>query len=89
MSVCPTLPESLKFPVEVHFKIIGEQTPDLRVHLEIALCELAIHEELIPGNSSAAGKYMTYNLTVVVANQGLLTEIDTRLRAVPGVKMVL
>lgn len=89
MSVCPEIPEELKFPVLVHLKIIAEISEDLRAHLEIALCELAIHDDLVPGRSSAAGKYMTYNLSTVAHSQDHLREIDARLRAVDGVRMVL
>ncbi len=83
------MPEELKFPVLVHLKIIAEIAPDLRTHLEIALCELAIHDDLVPGRSSAAGKYMTYNLSTVAHSRDHLREIDARLRTVEGVKMVL
>lgn len=89
MSVSPENSPELAFPVTVHFKIIAEDQPDLRAHLEIALCELAIHEDLAAGRNSAAGKYITYNLSISVYSRERLKEIDERLRAVPGVKMVL
>jgi len=81
--------EQVKFPVVVHFKIIGEVSEDLRTHLEIALWELRIAETLHPGRLSAGGKYMTFNLSMTVHSAESLREIDARLRAVTGVKMVL
>ncbi|HMO05723.1 MAG TPA: DUF493 domain-containing protein [Kiritimatiellia bacterium] len=81
--------EQVKFPVVVHFKIIGEVSEDLRTHLEIALWELRIAETLHPGRLSAGGKYMTFNLSMTVQSAESLREIDARLRAVTGVKMVL
>lgn len=83
------MPEELKFPVMVHFKVIGEDTPDLRVHLEIALSELSIKEDLVAGRNSSGGRYITYNLSVTVENRQILDRIDARLRAVAGVKLVL
>jgi len=81
--------EQVKFPVVVHFKIIGEVSEDLRTHLEIALWELRIAETLHPGRLSAGGKYMTFNLSMTVQSAESLREIDARLRAVTGVRMVL
>jgi len=80
---------NLEFPVTVHFKIIGEVSDDLRTHLEIALWELRISDTLHPGRVSAGGKYMTFNLSMTVHSAESLREIDARLRAVNGVKMVL
>jgi len=81
--------ENLEFPVLVHFKIIGEVSENIRTHLEIALWELGINEELAPGRVSAAGKYMTFNLSMTVFDRESLRNIDARLRKVEGVKMVL
>lgn len=81
--------DKIEFPVTVHFKIIGEVSDDLRTHLEIALWELRIAETLHPGRVSAGGKYMTFNLSMIVQSAESLREIDTRLRGVNGVRMVL
>lgn len=89
MSVSQEYGPELTFPLTVHFKIIAVDAPDLRAHLEIALAELSIHEDLVPGRNSAAGTYITHNLSVSVYSRERLREIDARLRAVPGVKMVL
>jgi putative lipoic acid-binding regulatory protein len=89
MSVCPENAPELQFPQMVHFKIIAVDDPDLRAHLEIALCELSIHDEIVAGRNSAAGKYITYNLSLSVYSRERMKEIDERLRVVPGVKMIL
>lgn len=89
MNACQQMPQEINFPVKVHFKVIAVESPDLRAHLEIALCDLRIYEDLVPGRSSAAGKYITYNLSMTVHSREHMTEIDQRLRAVEGVKMVL
>jgi putative lipoic acid-binding regulatory protein len=81
--------ENLVFPVTVHFKVIGEVSENLRTHLEIALWELNITERLTPGRVSAGGKYMTFDLSMMVADRERLRAIDTRLRAVEGVRMLL
>lgn len=81
--------ENLEFPVLVHFKIIGEVSENLRTHIEIALWELGINEALAPGRVSAAGKYMTFNLSMTVFDRDSLRNIDARLRKIEGVKMVL
>ncbi|HMO51331.1 MAG TPA: DUF493 domain-containing protein [Kiritimatiellia bacterium] len=81
--------EKLEFPLTVHFKVIGVYSEDLRTHLEIALWELNIRESIKPGNMSAKGNYITYNLTTTVFDRERLRAIDARLRAVEGVRMVL
>jgi putative lipoic acid-binding regulatory protein len=81
--------DKLEFPVIVHFKIIGEVSDNLRAHLEIALWELGISETLQPGRTSAGGKYITFNLSMTVFDRENLRNIDARLRAVEGVRMVL
>ncbi len=81
--------DDLAFPVQVHIKVIAEFSDDLRTHLEIALWEMNIRETIAPGNMSAKGSYITYNLSLMVESQEQLRAIDARLRAVPGVRMVL
>jgi putative lipoic acid-binding regulatory protein len=81
--------DELQFPLTVHFKVIGEVSEDLRTRLEIALCELNVHEPLHPGMVSTGGRYRTYNLSMQVPSREILRAIDARLRAVEGVKMVL
>jgi len=81
--------ENLTFPVTAHFKVIAEFSEDVRAHLEIALWELNIRETLKPGNMSAKGTYITFNLSVTVFDRERLRAIDARLRAVEGVRMVL
>lgn len=89
MSFSDQAAEEIKFPLDVHFKVIAVESPNLRAHLEIALCDLRIYEDIVPGRSSAAGKYITYNLSMQVYSRQQMAEIDQRLRAVEGVKMVL
>ena len=81
--------DELQFPLTVHFKVIGEVSDDLRTRLEIVLCELNVHEPLVPGMVSTGGRYRTYNLSMQVPNREILRTIDARLRSVEGVKMVL
>jgi len=81
--------DDLAFPVQVHFKVIAEFSEDLRTHLEIALWEMNIRETIAPGNMSAQGSYITYNLSLIVESREQLRAIDARLRTVPGVRMVL
>lgn len=80
--------EALQFPVECHYKIIAEGA-GVRVLLEIALIELGITSTLVTGNHSSQGKYVTFNFDWTVDSFQAMQRIDTRLRAVKGVRMVL
>ncbi len=44
---------------------------------------------MAPGNISANGNYITYNLSVRVESKAIMDKIDAELRAIEGVKMVL
>lgn len=81
--------DKLEFPVTVHYKVIGEVSENIRTHLEIALFELGINEALELGRLSSGRKYMTFNLSVTVADRESMNAIDAHLRKVEGVKMVL
>ena len=80
--------EKLKFPVECHYKIIAEGD-GVRVLIEIALGELGITAPLVTGNHSSHGKYVTFNFDWTVESQEAMDRIDARLRAIPGVRIVL
>ncbi len=79
----------LQFPVVCHFKVIGEQGRNLQAKLEHALCSIGIEESMEQGRSSKGGRYVTYNLSVMVRDRDSMIHIDRTLRGVEGVKMVL
>lgn len=81
--------EELNFPLECHFKIISEDIENMRFVIETVLRQLHVFVPVEPGNKSANGKYMTYNVTVMVQSQEKMNEIDAALRNIKGVRMVL
>lgn len=81
--------EELKFPVECHFKVISEDIDGIHFVIETVLMEMKINVPVLRGNKSAGGKYITHNITVMVHSKEMLTAIDTELRNIQGVKMVL
>ena len=46
-------------------------------------------KRMAPGNISANGNYITYNLSVRVESKAIMDKIDAELRSIEGVKMVL
>jgi len=81
--------ESLKFPLDCQFRVIAEDRPNMHFVLETVLMQLGIESPLEKGNVSSAGKYVTYYVNVTVESQEMMTRIDSALRNVEGVKMVL
>ena len=79
----------LEFPVDCHFKVITEQIDGMAFVIETVLAGLGIESPVTPGNRSAAGRYITYNLTVRVESREQMNRIDAELRNIAGVKMVL
>ena len=81
--------EKIKFPVECHFKVIAEDLPDVHQALDRTLREHGLGVSFIRGNSSGQGTYVTYNVTLMINSLEQMNEIDSSLRKVAGVRMVL
>jgi putative lipoic acid-binding regulatory protein len=77
------------FPAECHFKVIARDLPGMQDRLTCALRAAGVHESLSPGNRSAAGTYITYNMSILVGSYEEMRSIDCALRAVSGVRLVL
>jgi putative lipoic acid-binding regulatory protein len=79
----------LVFPVTCHFKIITEDLHNMHFVIETVLMQLGVHDPITPGHRSAAGKYVTYNVSIHVESRMRMDKIDRALREIVGVKMVL
>ena len=79
----------LKFPVVAHHRIIvvAEQRDDERVKALFAGFDLT--EPLSVGNESASGKYVSYALSVRLADRAEMGRLDEAIKTVPGIKMCL
>ncbi len=89
MSAKETKSPKLTFPVDCHFKVIAEDLEHMHFVIETVLMELGIQNPLTPGNRSKNGKYITFNVSVRVASREMMERIDSELRNIQGVKMVL
>ncbi len=83
-----TEPE-LEFPLDCHFKVIAEDLEKMHFVIETVLMGLGVSAPLTEGNKSKGGKYATFNITVRVDSREQMNQIDTELRNIQGVKMVL
>lgn len=81
--------ESLKFPLKCHYKVIAEDIQGLDFVLETVLLELKVNAPVGKGNKSDGGKYVTYNIEIMVDSMEMMNKIDAALRNVRGVRMVL
>ncbi len=81
--------EELKFPVLCYYKVIAEDLPGMEFLIETVLIENHVKSPAIKGNRSAGGKYITYNIEVLVNSLESMNAIDAALRNIMGVKMVL
>lgn len=79
----------LEFPLTCHFRVIAEDVDNMHFVVETVLMELGIRDKLEHGNASKGGKYISFNISTVVDSKEMLTKIDTELRNIQGVKMVL
>lgn len=77
------------FPTECHFKIIATCTEGVADRLNQVLKDHARSEQVCAGNQSAGGKYVTYNVSLVIETLEIMRDMDRCFRAVDGVRMVL
>ena len=54
-----------------------------------ALQAIDVDQAVVPGRTSAGGKYRTHNIRMTIRDRAEMQRIDGALRKVPGVKFVL
>ena len=79
----------LEFPLVCHVKVVTEKRDDMQSVIEDILGELKVVAEVSLGNSSAKGKYTTYNFSFTADSKVKMEKVDQAIRAIDGVKMVL
>ena len=77
------------FPTECHFKIIAHRTDGVANRLNQVLADRTHRARVCPGNESAGGRYLTYNVSLVIETLEIMRELDNAFRSVDGVRMVL
>jgi len=79
----------LNFPLVCHYKIIARNLEHMHFVIETVLLQMGIRNPLEAGHISANGNYITYNISVRVDSREIMDKIDSELRSIEGVKMVL
>lgn len=79
----------LKFPLTCHFRVVTENLPNMHFVIETVMMELGVVDPVEEANTSAAGKYISFNISTVVESRVAMAKIDKELRLIEGVKMVL
>lgn len=82
-------PESIRFPVLCHYKIISEDHEGVQSSIEKVFLEVNIRVRFEKGHHSDHGKYVTFNADVMIHSLELMRHIDRALRQIEGVKFVL
>ena len=81
--------DKLEFPVECHFRVIADDLDNIHFVIETVLLELGVNDPLERVNSSSGGKYASFNVSTVVRSHEQMNRIDSELRLIQGVKMVM
>ena len=82
-------PEDIEFPVRLTMKIIAENAPRMDEQLNHCLQELGIVNEVVAGNHSRSGTYLTYHAEATFADLDSFRMACRAVAKVEGVKMVL
>jgi len=86
---CPLDPSDLEFPLECRFRVIAEDHEGMAFVIETVLMQMGVEVPVVRGNMSKNGTYVSYGITTVVQSREEMNRIDTELRQIEGVKMVL
>ena len=82
--------EVLKFPCSVKFRFIGVNSGELHDNVRAFFAEqMELAPEIIPGNTSKSGKYLTLNVTVRVPDEDQMNAVYREGSRVPLVLHVL
>ena len=79
----------LKFPVVAHQRIIvnAAQRDDARA--KACFADFDLPEPLTVANVSSGGKYVSYAISVRLADRDEMARFDEAVKRVPGIKMCL
>lgn len=78
------------YPAVLHLSIIGEATREgMEDGVRAALAGCEVVRPLTEGNGTPSGRHRALRVSVQVASRSELDELDRKLRAVPGVRMIL
>ncbi len=79
----------LQFPIDCQFRIIAENREGMHFVIETVLMEMGVNAPLETNNQSSGGKYSTFSVNIRIESKERMNEIDSALRSIVGVKMVL
>ena len=85
-------PEDMEalFPAQCHIKVIARDLTGVHAQLNTTLLDLGLEGVAFqPSATSKNGKYISFEISLHVETHARMREIDTALRAVEGVKLVL
>ncbi len=81
--------KEVKYPVDVHHRLIVLRDEYDEGRLRAALAPYKITADLEQSNESKGGKYISFGFSAMINSRDELYALDSALRAVPGMKMVL
>lgn len=81
--------EELQFPLDCQFRVIAENKKGMFFVIETVLLENGVTAPLQVQHESAGGKYLSFSVDTRVESREMMNRIDTALRSIEGVKMVL
>ena len=84
----PPQPE-LEFPLTCHIKVISDNREGIALEIETVVRDLGFDEPVEPGRTSSSGNYLTCNVSLTIDCRETMQSLDSRLRAIEGVRFVL
>ena len=81
--------EELKFPIIAHHRMIVDAAKRDDVATKALFADFALVEPVSESNTSAGGKYVSYALSVKLADREEMARLDAAIKSVPGLKMCL
>ena len=79
----------IQFPVVAHHRIIVDAARADEARARALFTDFDLAEPFAVGHASSSGKYVSYALSVRLADPAEMNRLDEAIKAVPGIKMCL
>ncbi len=79
----------LEYPAEFHFSVICDAGTDLSGSIARVASAYTVTRELAESQSSRAGRYRSFSISVVFDESAQMVRFDREIKALSGVRMLL
>ncbi|MDX9776725.1 MAG: DUF493 family protein [Petrimonas sp.] len=80
---------AVQYPAEFHFRVICDAQAAVEDSIAAVATQYQVSGCLQRSNSSSAGRFQAYGISVVFKKHDEMVNFDSQIKAIPGVRMLL